>query len=108
MRRIMKAPPPPPQPQPENWDICPPRFSRAPKVTLDMRPVWLRPSAAMALSGLPRYKVFELIEQRLVKVAFLYNQRGRPFPLIYGPSLWGYLDTLTTYPTPEAFFIGGS
>ena len=96
-----EGPAPPPHPQPENWDICPPRFSLASKVTLDMRPIWLRPTAVMALAGLPRYKVFELIEKRLVKVAYLFNQRTRSFPLTYGPSLWAYLDELATLPAPE-------
>jgi hypothetical protein len=89
------------QPQPENWDICPPRFSLAPKITLDMRPIWLRPTAAMALASMPRYQVDELIEKRLVKVAYLFNQRGRAMPLIYGPSLWAYLEALAAGSAPE-------
>ena len=66
-----------------------------------MRSTWVRPSAAIVLASLARYQAFELIEKRLVKVAYLFNRRDRVMQLIYGPSLWEYLEALTTRSSPE-------
>jgi hypothetical protein len=50
----------------------------------------------MALSGLPRYKLLEWMNQGRLKIAWILNQKGGRMPLIYGPSLWRLLDSLAS------------
>ena len=73
---------------------CPSTFSAAHLVTLDLSPLWMRPNVAVKLSSLPRYEIDRLIRERIVKVAWRPNKSGRLMPIIYGPSLWAWLDGL--------------
>ena len=74
---------------------CPVTFSEAYLVnTVALAPMWLRVSAAVKLSSLPRYEIDRVIEEKLVKVAWRPNKSGKLHPLIYGPSLWAWMDSL--------------
>jgi hypothetical protein len=73
---------------------CPTRYSDALLATVVTAPLWLRPSVAVEMSSLPRYEIDHLIKEKLVKVAWRPNKTGKLHPLIYGPSLWNYLDSL--------------
>lgn len=73
---------------------CPSTFSAAHLVTLNVSPLWLRVSAAVKMSSLPRYEIDRLIKEKLVKVAWRENKAGTFHPLLYAPSLWSYMDSL--------------
>jgi hypothetical protein len=74
---------------------CPSTFSAAHLITLDLSPLWLRPNAAVKLSSLPRYEIDRFIKEKRVKVAWRPNKAGTLHPLIYAPSLWTYMESLT-------------
>ena len=81
---------------------CPSTFSAAHLVTLDLSPLWLRVNVAVKLSSLPRYEIDRLIKDKLVKVAWRPNKAGKLHPLIYAPSLWAWLESLSqTGPAEE-------
>jgi hypothetical protein len=81
---------------------CPSTFSAAPLVTLDLSPLWLRPNVAVKMSSLPKYEIDNLIKQKRVKVAWRPNKAGTLHPLIYAPSLWAWMESLTqTGPAKE-------
>jgi hypothetical protein len=73
---------------------CPSTFSAAHLVTLNVSPMWLRPNVAVKISSLPRCEIDRLIKEKLVKVAWRPNKAGKLHPLIYGPSLWAWMDEL--------------
>jgi hypothetical protein len=73
---------------------CPGTFSEALNVTLSTPPLWLKPHVAVLMSSLPRYEIDNLIREKAIRVAWRPNKSGRLMPLIYGPSLWSYLDQL--------------
>lgn len=73
---------------------CPATYSEAHLVTINVSPMWLRPGVAVQMSSLPRYEIDKLIKEKLVQVAWRPNKAGKLHPLIYGPSLWNYLDSL--------------
>ena len=72
---------------------CPATYSAA-LLTVSTPPLWMRPSSAVQMSGLPRCEVDRLIKEKLVKAAWRPNKYGEHFPLIYAPSLWRWLESL--------------
>jgi hypothetical protein len=81
---------------------CPDTYSQAALVSLCVSPMWLRPPCAVKMSSLPRYEVDRLIKEKLVKVAWRPNKAGTLHPLIYAPSLWTWMESLTqTGPAKE-------
>ena len=73
---------------------CPSTFSAAHLVTLNLSPLWLRATAAVKLSSLPRYEIERLVKERLIQVAWRPNKAGTLHPLIYAPSLWRWIESL--------------
>jgi hypothetical protein len=81
---------------------CPKTYSAA-LLTVCTPPLWMRPSSAVQLSGLPRCEVERLIKEKLIRAAWRPNKAGTLFPLIYAPSLWSWLESLPqSGPTKEA------
>ena len=72
---------------------CPSTYSAA-HLTISTPPLWMRPSSAVQMSGLPRCEVDRLIRAKLIQAAWRPNKCGKLFPLIYAPSLWKWLDSL--------------
>jgi hypothetical protein len=72
---------------------CPATYSVA-YLTIASPPLWMRPSSAVQLSGLPRCEIDRLIKEKLIQAAWRKNKCGTLFPLIYAPSLWRYIESL--------------
>jgi hypothetical protein len=72
---------------------CPKTYSAA-LLTVSTPPLWMRPSSAVQMSGLPRCEVDRLIKEKLIQAAWRPNKYGKLHPLIYAPSLWNFLENL--------------
>ena len=80
---------------------CPSTYSQAHLVTLNVTPLWLRLNVAVKLSSSPRYEIDRLVKEKAVKVAWRPNKAGKLHPLIYAPSLWSYMESLTQTSSPK-------
>ena len=72
---------------------CPTTYSAA-YLTISTPPLWMRPSSAVQMSGLPLCEIDRLIKEKLIQAAWRKNKCGTFHPLIYAPSLWRYIESL--------------
>ena len=82
---------------------CPACFDDALDVNIIATPpLWLKPAAAVKMSSLARYEIDDIIKRKLVKVVWRRSLTGNLKPLIHGPSLWSYLNSLAEPAVPPA------